>query len=189
MIPITISTTAAWAVRTVQLVNDLKNQLGNTTKTEYALPQKPVKPQKDIEGEGDNRCAQYFTYQRDGNYYVITGLTREGAQKKELIVPYQVNGLYVKSFAASVFSGNDIIESVTIQENIRSVSDNSFKGCANLKKIVLKHAEPSQITVGYGLLNGTSSAICVSELSVSAFKNNYFWGHYTENIYGTESFV
>ena len=100
----------------------------------------------------------------------------------------KVNGLYVKSFSASVFSGNEIVESITIQENIRSVSDNSFKGCTNLKKIVLKHPEPSQITVGYGLLNGTSSAICVSESSVSAFKNNYFWGHYAENIYGTESF-
>ncbi|MCD8308530.1 MAG: leucine-rich repeat domain-containing protein [Clostridia bacterium] len=171
-------------VRTVNLVNDIKNQLGNTTKTDISLPEKPVKPDISIEGEGDNTYAGYFTYQLDGNYYVITGLTEEGKTLKEVVIPYQVNGVYVKSFTADVFAGNTAIQCVTVQENISTIADDSFNGCTSLKKIILTHGQPSDISVGYGLLNGTDADIYVPQDSVSAFKNNYFWGHYADKIYG-----
>ena len=171
-------------VRTVQLVNDIKNALGNTTKTEYTLPEKPVIPDTEIEGEGDNSDAAYFTYTQDGNYYVVSGLTEEGSARTDLTVPYQVDGLYVKSFTADVFAGNTVVESVTIQENITSVSDGSFSGCTGLKTITFLQEDPTATSVGYGLLTGTDAVICVPDSAVSAYKNNYFWGHYADSIVG-----
>ena len=174
-------------VRTVQLVNDIKNALGNTTKTEYTLPEKPVIPDTEIEGEGDNSDAAYFTYTQDGNYYVVSGLTEEGSARTDLTVPYQVDGLYVKSFTADVFAGNTVVESVTIQENITSVSDGSFSGCTSLKTITFLQEDPTATSVGYGLLTGSDAVIRVPDSAVSAYKNNYFWGHYADNIVGISS--
>ena len=175
----------AGAVRhTVNLVNDLKNQLGNTTKTEVILPEEPVLPDESIEGEGDNSCAGCFTYSREGNYYVIDGLTQTGAEQKTLIVPYQVNGLYVKGFARSVFEGNRTIREITLQENITTVPDDSFNGCGSLKKIILTHTKPSALSVGYAFLNGTDAKIYIRKEYAGAFINDYAWGYYEQKIVG-----
>ena len=169
---------------TVNLVNDLKNQLGNTSKTEIVLPEKPIAPDASIVGEGDNSCADCFTYTRDGNYYIIDGLTEAGLERSSLIVPYQVNGLYVKGFTASVFAGNTKIEEITLQENITNVSSNSFDGCRRLKKIILTHTAPSGLSVGYYFLNGTNAKVYVPKEHMSTFINDYFWGYYAQKIVG-----
>ena len=171
-------------VRTVNLVNDIKNQLGNTTKTEVTLPEKPIIPDPGIEGEGDNSCKDYFTYEQDGNYYVITGLTDAGREQTKLVIPYQVNGLYVSGFDASVFADNTAVEEITVQDNIDFIKDNSFTGCTKLKKLILMHEQPSDISVGYGLLNGTGAKIYVDSDVASEFKNDYFWGHFASDIVG-----
>lgn len=171
-------------VRTVQLVNDLKNQLGNTSKTEAVIPEKPVVPDPDIEGEGDNSCKDCFEYEQDGNYYRIVGLSEEGRGRSELVVPYQVNGLYVTEFSADTFAGNTEVERITVQANIRTLYDGSFEGCTNLKELVLEHGSPSDISVGYDLDRGCDCRIYVPEEALSAFKNNYFWGSYAEKLYG-----
>ena len=169
---------------TVNLVNDIKNQLGNTSKTAVVLPEKPIAPDASIVGEGDNSCADCFTYTRDGNYYIIDGLTEAGMARSTLIVPYQVNGLYVKGFTASTFAGNKNIEEITLQENITSVPNNSFDGCRRLKKIILTHTEPSGLSVGYFFLEGTKAEVYVPKAHMSAFINDYFWGYYAQKING-----
>lgn len=172
-------------VRTVRLVNDIKNELGNSTKTGCPLPAKPVIPSEEVEGEGDNSDAALFEYRLDGSYYTIVGLTEEGKAANELIIPYQVNGIYVKAFLPLVFLDNKNIKSVTVQENIHTLSDGSFLGCDNLASIVLKHAGPADIAVGYGLLEGTGNCmIYVPEGSLSQFKNNYFWSRYARQLQG-----
>ena len=171
-------------LHTVNLVNDIKNQLGNTRKTEIVLPEKPLVPDESIEGEGDNSCAGFFTYRRDGNYYVLDGLTEEGAAKSKLIIPYQVNGLYVKGFLPSVFEGNGKIEEITLQENVKTVSYGSFSGCRNLKKIILTHEKPSDLSVGFFFLKGTNAKIYVKREFVNGFINDYFWGYYAHDIVG-----
>lgn len=171
-------------VRTVRLVNDIKNQLGNTTKTEAVLPEKPVMPDPGIEGEGDNSCADCFTYEQDGNYYIITGLTEKGRTQKNIVVPYQVDGLYVREFIAQTFAGNTAVESITVQANIGVLYDGSFDGCTNLKEVVLKHTSPLDISVGYSLTRGWDGAIYVPKESLGAFTNNYFWGVYADVLRG-----
>ena len=172
-------------VRTVQLVNDIKTELGNSKKTEFALPDKPVIPDGGLEGEGDNSDADMFEYRLDGSYYTVVGLTEAGKTAKELTIPYQVDGVYVKAFLPLVFFDNKNIEKITVQENIHTLSNGSFMGCTNLESIVLRHGEPADISVGYGLLDGAGNCrILVPQGALSQFENNYFWGKYARQLQG-----
>lgn len=172
-------------VRTVKLVNDIKTELGNSTKTECVLPDKPVIPDEGVEGEGDNSHADMFEYRLDGSYYTVVGLTEAGKSAAELVIPYQVNGIYVKAFLPSVFKDDKSVTKITVQENIHTLSDASFSGCDNLKTIVLKHSSPADVAVGYELLSGTGKcAILVPESALSLFENNYFWGRYAKQLQG-----
>ena len=172
------------AVRSVQLVNDIKNQLGNTTKTEADLPEMPVIPDESIEGEGNNADKNCFTYELSDGRYTVTGLTEEGRARTQLTIPYQVNGIYIDSFTAEVFAGNTVVQSVTIQNNISLLPDGAFSGCSSLREIRLEHTAPADISVGYGLFSGTSGAldVYVPEDALSAFANNYFWGRYADRL-------
>lgn len=171
-------------IRTVNLVNDLKTELGNNTKTQVILPDKPVVPEQGIEGEGDNTQVDCFTYELNNGYYTITGLTEKGKNSAALIIPYQVDGVYVKEVNADVFAGNDTLESVTFQENIKLLINESFYGCDKLSSIILRHRAPADIAVGYGIFNGVpdSCKILVPKEALSAFQNDYFWGRYAERL-------
>lgn len=176
--------TSGRVLRTVQLVCDIKNQLGDNSKTECVLPDKPVLPDNGDDGEGDNSCAEMFTYRKDGNYYVVTGLTDGGKLAENLIVPYTVDGIAVKSVDATTFADNKNIRSVTLQQNIRNLPNYMFAGCDNLQQIVLLHTAPSQVSVGYELLANApkSCNIIVPSSALSKFKNNYFWGRYAKQL-------
>ena len=160
--------TSGMKLRTYMLVNDLKNELGITTKTDFKMVEKPVKPNSEIVGEGNNSCSDCFTYEKNGNYYKITGLTELGLTKEELIIPYQVDGIYVSEFSKEVFQNNTIIKKITIQSNIQRIYDNSFS--------------PSNISVGFSLLNGTNTFVYVSNEVKTNFIGDYFWGNYQERI-------
>ena len=175
---------AGMTVRTVQLVNDVKNQLGNATKTDAVLPNMPVTPDEGVEGEGDNADSGCFTYELEDGYYTVTGLTEEGRAKTSLTLPYQVNGIYIRSFTAQTFAGDAAVESITIQENIRSLPDGCFSGCTALRSVYLQHEDPADIAVGYGLFEGTagSCAVYVPQEALTKFANNYFWGRYADRL-------
>ena len=108
------------------------------------------------------------------------------AAAEELIIPYQVDGIYVKSFLPVVFFDDKNLKSITIQENIHAISNGSFLGCDNLERIVLRHIEPSEISVGYELLSGVPGTcrIYVPKSALSEFENNYFWGRYAKQTEG-----
>lgn len=173
-------------LRTYFLVNDLKNELGITTKTEFIMPEKPIKPEEGVVGEGDNSCSDCFIYEKNGNYYKITGLTEKGLLQEKLIIPYQVDGIYINEFTNDVFSYNRSLKKITIQENIRRIYDNSFYGCEVLERIYLLHDTPSSISAGFNLLVGTSGNIYVDNNALAGFINDYFWGAYQERICGYE---
>ena len=178
--------TSGMQVRTALLVDDLKNELGITSKNNFIMIEKPIKPQDGIEGEGDNSCSDCFIYEKNGNYYKIIGLTEEGLAKEELIIPYQVNGIYVNEFTKDVFSYDKNIKRIVIQKNIKRIYDNSFYGCEKLRGIYLEHDSPSMISVGFNLLVGTMGNIYVDNKIKSSFINDYFFGAYQERIYGYE---
>ena len=178
--------TSGMKVRTALLVDDLKNELGITSKNNFIMIEKPVKPQDGIEGEGDNSCSDCFIYEKNSNYYKIIGLTEKGLAKEELIIPYQVNGIYVNEFTKDVFSYDKNIKKIVIQKNIKRIYDNSFYGCEKLGGIYLEHDSPSMISVGFNLLVGTMGNIYVDNKIKSSFINDYFFGAYQERIYGYE---
>lgn len=171
---------------TVRIVNDIKTALGVTSKTDFALPDMPAIPDSTIEGEGENTDSDCFTYELRGSRYYVTGLTESGKSKSELVIPYQVDGVYISGFDSDVFKNDTVIEKITIQSNISTLSDNSFYGCSRLEEVVLCHDKPSDVSVGYYLLDGANSncRIGVKAESLSAFKNDYFWSKYAKRLFG-----
>ena len=127
-----------------------------------------------------------FEYRLDGSYYTIVGLTDAGKSATDLILPYQVDGVYIKAFLPLVFMENKTIKSVTVQENIHNISNACFIGCDRLEKIIFRHTEPAEISVGYELLAGVpgSCKIFVPSSALSKFENNYFGGNMQSNCRG-----
>lgn len=169
-------------VRSVQLLEDIKNLLKISAPTEIPLPEKPEIPEDEISGEGNNDYADAFLYEIDEDgCYRITGMTEAGKKLKEVIVPYSVNGIRVSSFTAEVFSGNKNLVGVTLQENITSVPDRSFFGCTALEKLIIENEDPAKISVGYGLLEGAEGCkIYVPSSAYGKYAGNYFWSYYND---------
>ena len=69
-----------------------------------------------------------------------------------------------------------------IQQNIRSVIDGAFEGCEVLSRIVMEQKTPSLCRVGQDLLLGTRAVVYVPEESLSAYRSDYFWSIYAQDI-------
>ena len=178
--------TSGMKLRTFLLVEDLKNELGITTKTRFDMYEKPTKTEDIISGVGNNSCSEYFNYEKNGNYYKVIGIKDEYKDKEELIIPYSYDGYYVNEFTIDVFTFNKNIKKITIQNNIKRIYDNSFNGCRALQGIYLEHNSPSEISVGFNLLTGTKGNIFVDNKVKTSFLNDYFFGAYQERIFGYE---
>lgn len=50
--------------------------------------------------------------------------------------------------------------------------------------MILTHEKPSEISVGYGLLDGTNAKIYIQNAYVNPFTNDYSWGYYEQKIVG-----
>lgn len=163
------------------LVKDLKAVLGNTSPTEIIVPEKPELPAEDIDGEGDNSYADCFTYGEVNGRTVITGLTQKGKNSPTVIVPFSYGGKRITSFTADTFAGNTVITQITLQSNIRSISDGSFNGCVNLKRLyVAEKASPSTCIVQSGLLDGAPQClIYVRSNYLANYATDYFWSRYS----------
>lgn len=179
---------AGMTVRSVQLLEDLKNELGIFTPTKTQLPEKPPMLPPDVpDEEGDNTYADYFEYDlRDESWYIV-GMSEEGKQLQSVVIPYSYQGKRVSGVAADVFAGNTAIEEIIVQKNIASLRDESFNGCTRLKRIVLRHDAPNELRVGYRLLEGTQANIFVKQSAYAAFQMDYTWGYYGERLVSDES--
>ena len=170
-------------VRTVQLINDIKNDLGITFPTSVEMPQKPEVPVSSVIGNGDNSFSDYFEYELRDDGYVITAMLPSAKDLSYVVVPYSYNGKLVTAFEANVFVGNTTISEIVIQENINFLYDQSFNGCSSLRKLVLKQNDPTLIRVGRQLLYGVDTCkIYIPEDAGSAYVSNYFWSYYAENF-------
>lgn len=181
---------AGMTVRSINLLEDIKNELGIFTHTQAQYPEKPPLgiPEPPVEADKDNNDADCFEYSDDGNGGLIAvGLTEKGKGRARLTVPYSFGGKTVSSLAAEALAGNAALEEVVIQSNIRYLRDGSFSGCGRLKKIILRHTSPSRIGVGYGLLDGTSASVLVEKSAFSAFSTDYTWGWYAERLVSYEA--
>lgn len=174
---------AGMTLRTVQLINDIKNCLGISFPTIVEMPEKPEIPDLPSVIEGDNSFSEYFEYELRDDGYVITSMSDSAKQLVNVIVPYSYNGKRVTAFEAGVFAGNISVREIVIQENIAVLYNNSFDGCKSLRKLILKQKDPAKISVGWNLLYGAESCkIYVPDDGASAYISNYFWSHYAENF-------
>ena len=173
--------TAGSQVYSAQLTEDLKSALGDSSPTPFEMPEKPLAPMAQV--EGNNRDAGCFTYEVRSNGIHVTGRTPEGLGREELILPSAYDGIPVVSFSPEVFGGDVHLRQVTIPVTVRSIYDNSFFGCSNLERIVLEAATPN-CTVGTGLLNGCQNAriITPSKESYLGYIVNYYWAQYASRL-------
>lgn len=181
---------AGMTVRSINLLEDLKNELGIFTHTKAQMPEKPALKTPEApsdESDADNADAGCFVYADDGNGgLAVAALTDEGKFKDKLTVPYSYGGKKITGISAEAFAGNEFVREVIIQENIRYLRDGSFSGCCNLEKIILRHDSPSKIGVSYGLLDGIYAEVCVPKSAFSAFSTDYTWGWYAERLVSYE---
>lgn len=174
---------AGMTVRTVRLINDIKNCLGISFPTSVDMPIKPEIPDLPSVIEGDNSFAEYFEYEQRDDGYVITSMSEAAKRLNYIVVPYSYNGKRVTAFEAGVFAGNTAVSEIVVQENIAVLYNNSFEGCKSMRKLVLKQSDPAKISVGWSLLYGAESCkIYVPKDGASAYISNYFWSRYAENF-------
>jgi hypothetical protein len=176
---------AGMTYRTLLLAEDLKNELGSTTANVTSIPTMPAVPTKDNTGTGDNTDLDSFTLTEGTEGYTLTGLTENGKTKSDLILPYSYQGKTITGFADTLFSNDTSLVSLTVQPNILRLLNASFTGCTALKTLTLEQTDPEKLAVGYNLLDGTSDVtIRVPQASLSAYMNNYYWGHYAASLKG-----
>lgn len=102
------------------------NQLfGQFSKVESSNPDEP--------GTGEEEDKPEFTVDGD----TITGYN---GTDTEIVIPSSIGGVTITKIADSAFEDNKNITSVLIPASITYVGDNAFRGCSNLKDVVL---EPS----------------------------------------------
>lgn len=168
-------------LNTKNLITDIKTQLFDSSPTDIEIPEKPVI--ENNSGTGDNSCRDMFTYKISGNEVILTGLTDIGRQSENLTIPYNYSEGIVAGFTADVFKDNSVLKSLTIQNNVKFIYDNSFVGCSSLEKLIIINDKPNTISIGKNLLNGTSTNIYVPENAYATFVTNYSWAQYHKRIF------
>ena len=71
----------------------------------------------------------------DGEYYAVVGIG--DCSDTEIIIKAEVNGIPVRTIAASAFMGNSSITYVFIPDSITDIEDEAFYGCSNLNTVVI----------------------------------------------------
>lgn len=172
-------------VNTYYLIKDLKAQKGIATPTAIALPEKPSIPERPS-SEGDNRDEAAFTYSQEAGINAISGLSEEGKTRTNLCLPYSHGGEVYSALRKTTFANDAFIESLTIQDNIKTIDDASFFGTTALKKIILLPKNPRNFSVGRSLLDKTSANLYVPKDSLSAYRIDYFFSQYADRIFAAD---
>lgn len=175
-------------VYTATLADAIKTRFGCGKPSGIKLPAMPELPKYNVqEGAGDNTHAGYFVYEDDGSGGLIAiDLTEQGKEQTELIIPWSVDGKVITAFSSELFQNNEVIKQITVQSNIRRLSDRSFNGCVALEKLILKHRAPSDLAISTDLLLEDSPLclIYVDQDVLTQFIGDYFWSYYAQKLRG-----
>lgn len=101
------------------------------------------------------RKAQEGVHYYEGYAYEIleAGIVLNSYEGTEanLVIPMEIKGNKVTSIAQGCFSSNLTLEKVTVPGTIRGVGIDSFKGCINLKEVVME--EGVEMIASYAFRN------------------------------------
>lgn len=163
---------------TYRLIRDLKGCLGDPSPTEIEIPETPALPSEG-ETEGDNTFGEYFLYEESGEGVRIVGMDERGKALSSFTVPASYRGKPVRSIAPNALSGS-AAEEIRLQENVRSLEDGCFAGCASLKRLYMApSAPPARCTPSAALRDGAPNLkVYVEKDLLSAYANDYFWSRY-----------
>ena len=84
----------------------------------------------------------------------------------------------IVSINNEAFSNNDELQTITIGKYVNIIGEDVFKNCDNLKKVVLKVTDPSQIQIERGVeLGGYQATLCVPDEKgvLAAYKKKTIW--------------
>lgn len=168
-------------VYTRELIRAVKAILDDSSSTNIPLPAMPSEIVSEL-WKGNDQDENCFVYEEYAGGLTITGLTTDGLHRTTLTVPSHHDGVPVTSIGAGSFSGADRLESVIVQQNIRTIFDGAFGGCEGLKHIIMQQSVPSFCQVGQRLLDGTQAKIYVPEDCLAKFRTDYFWAAYGSKI-------
>lgn len=174
---------AGKTVFTRLLIKDMKAMLGDSRETKIELPKMPETVEAEVlEATFDNSDCSCFLWERQGEEIYLTGLTTEGKEREELIIPSECDDMMIKKLSSEVLSGSKHLKKVTLQENIRLIEDGAFDGCENLEEIILCQEDPAKCLVGQELLEGTDATVLVPQGSKERYQLNYSWSIYSDRI-------
>lgn len=169
-------------VNTAIMAAQLKKALDLPGQVSIPLPEKPQTMALNLADDSISDDESWFTLEQRSDGVYITGLTDAGAMQTVLTIPAQIHGQPVIAFAASTFADNPYVVEIELPDSIRRIDDGSFAQCAALERVVLSQENPSQVTVGNGLLKGTDCFVMVPLDAYSQYQTNYFWSVYSARI-------
>ena len=176
-------------IRTANLANDLKRELGITEKTAIELPEPPGYRPVDFAGGSETNL--YLKLEAGVNgagqaVWYIVGLNEEGMKQVSITIPNNVDGIPVYAIRPEAFAGSEL-RTLIIGDNIASIESSAFGGAENLTAVYVPTSNPDDIGIpnsfaGDLATNGANSAlkIYIPEGSLFDFVSHYFWGDYGE---------
>ncbi len=184
-------------IRTANLANDLKRELGMTNKTTIELPEPPgYRPNDFVDGSDD--ANPYFELEAGVNgagqdVWYIVGLKEEGMQQTDLIIPNNVDDIPIVGIKAGAFAGSSL-RTLTVGDNINFIASRAFADAEELVAVYITALQPSKITVPNGFdENGLATdganpelKIYVPEDAFFDYVADYFWGDYSLEGYQPE---
>jgi hypothetical protein len=166
---------------TRELIRSIKAMLLDSSPTQIAIPLMPVPAETEF-WHGDDSHLDYFLFEETNDTVTITGVTIEGVGQETLIVPSTCNGKAVTAIAANTFTQCGSLQTIIIQKNIRTIANGAFACCDALESIVMESTNPSDCTVGIGLLDGSTATVYVSPEALSSYRTDYFWSVHAQRI-------
>ncbi|MDE6274813.1 MAG: leucine-rich repeat domain-containing protein, partial [Clostridiales bacterium] len=79
--------------------------------------------------------SENFTYVRDGNGYVITGLSEAAQNVTVLSFPATYKNLDISAIAEFAFENNTTITNVIIPAGVATIGKEAFRGCTSLESV------------------------------------------------------
>jgi hypothetical protein len=167
-------------IRTALLAEDIRRALDIYVPVAIKLPPPPEKPAGES-ASGEDAYSNHFLYAPYAGGLIIVGASEEAKSLSELDVPRFAEGKPVLAIGERAFSGCDMLEKLTIGDNIAQFYDYAFEGCGRLEAIILNIAEPGAAAVGDNFLGGAGDGcrIYVSREAFGNFATDYFWSKYS----------